>query len=498
MDYDVVIIGGTPHGHYAALTATSMRASVALVETQPSYGYGSLQHHAISQIARNMRSRNHSFPWGNTDLTNDTDIKDTSFLADSMSLSFADQVVARAEEQNSPIMLAAKGVDLVYGNGQFQSSPHLSFATNERLLRARTYVIATGSHCIIPNIPGLATAGFLTLENVWQNLSNQSREKQTESISGNHTLPQDWVIMGGSIQSVEIAETLRYLGCQVTLITPYAHILPSLDLEVAYLLQTQLEAEGICVLTRTHITQVRCIDGKKWLQAGDKAIASDEILVATPGKANIESLNLPGVGVKWHEDNRLMVNYKLQTTNHRIYACGDVLGGFSCKNIANYEAKIAIKNALFFSRLKVDYLSLPWAVFTHPSVAQVGLTESLVQKQYPQDKFIVLRQYYKTLVSAQIQDVTTGICKLIVLRNGEILGGSIFGSQAGELINIIALAIAHGIKVNQLADLSLVYPSFSEILQQTSELWQQLKFNHHTCWQEFIDDFFLFRRNWKI
>ena len=131
-------------------------------------------------------------------------------------------------------------------------------------------------------------------------------------------------------------------------------------------------------------------------------------------------------------------------------------------------------------------------------MAQVGLTESLAQKQYSQDKFIVLRQYYKTLVTAQIQDVTTGICKLIVLRNGEILGGSIFGSQAGELINIIALAIAHSIKVNQLADLSPVYPSFSEILQQTSELWQQLKFNHHTCWQEFIDDFFLFRRNWRI
>jgi pyruvate/2-oxoglutarate dehydrogenase complex dihydrolipoamide dehydrogenase (E3) component len=304
--------------------------------------------------------------------------------------------------------------------------------------------------------------------------------------------------MGGSPQSIEIAQTLRYLGCSVTLVIPYNQILPSLDLEIAGLLQAQLEAEGISVLTATQVTQVRYIDGQKWLQAGDKAIATDEILVATPGKPNIESLNLPTVGVKWHDDGHLIVNPKLQTTNRRIYACGEVIGGFSCTNIASHEAKIAINNALFFPRLKVNYHSLPWAIFTNPMVAQVGLTESLLQKQYHQGEFVVLRQYYKTLATAQIQDVTTGICKLIVLRNGEILGGSIFGSQAGELINIISLAIAHRIKINQLADLSPIYPSFSDILQQTSDLWHQLKFNNNHCWQEFLDDFFQFRRNWKI
>ncbi len=481
IDYDVVIIGGTPAGRYAALIATQLRATVALVEPQPSYGF--LKHHAISQVAQGFQLQdNNSFPWKNNRLGIDIGVKDTHLLADMML--FANQVVDHAEEQHSPTILAAKGVDIVYGNGQFQPSPHLAFAVNERLLRARNYVIATGSHCNIPEITGLATTGFLTLNKIWQFLDQA-------------TLPNVWVIMGGTPQSIEIAQTLRYLGCQVTLIVPYSNILPCLDLDIAFLLQAQLEAEGICVLTGTQVTQVRYIDGQKWLQAGDKAIATDEILLATPGKPNIESLNLPAVGVKWRR-NRLLVNHKLQTTNRRIYACGDVIGGFACTNIANYEAGIAIKNALFFSRLQVNYRSLPWAILSNPMVAQVGLTESLVQKQYKQDQFIVLRQSFKTLATAQIQAVTTGICKLIVLQNGEILGGSIFGSQAGELINIIALAIAHRIKVNHLADLSPIYPSFSEILQETSVLWEQQKFSNNIGWQEFLEDFFQFRRNWQV
>jgi len=480
IDYDVVIIGGTPAGRYGALIATQLRATVALVEPQP--GYGFLKHHAISQAAQGSQLKdNHPFPWENTRSGIDVD-KDAHLLADMML--FANGIVDHVEEQHSPTILAAKGVDIIYGNGQFQPSPHLAFAVNERLLRARNYVIATGSHGEIPEVMGLLATGFLAPNNIWQFIDE-------------NTLPKHWAIMGGTPQSIEIAQALRYLGCQVTLIVPYAHILPCLDLDIAFLLQAELEAEGICVLTATQVTQVQYIDGQKWLQVGNRAIASDEILVATPGKPHIESLNLPAVGVKWRS-NRLLVNHKLQTTNRRIYACGEVIGGFACGNIANYEARIAIKNALFFSRLEVNYRSLPWAVLTNPMVAQVGLTESVVEKQYKQDQFIVLRQSFKTLATAQIQDVTTGICKLIVLHNGEILGASIFGSQAGELINIIALAMAQRIKVNHLANLFPIYPSFSQILQETSVLWEQQKFNHNIGWQEFLEDFFQFRRNWQV
>ncbi|MGH8002522.1 MAG: FAD-dependent oxidoreductase, partial [Brasilonema sp.] len=224
---------------------------------------------------------------------------------------------------------------------------------------------------------------------------------------------------------------------------------------------------------------------------------TDEIVVAMAQQPNIESLNLAAVDVKWNQ-HRLLVNDKLQTTNPRIWACGDVIGGFEFANIANYEARIALQNALFFPRLKVNYRHIPWAIFTNPMFAQVGLTEAQAKSQYSPDEVIVLRQFFKTLCAAQIQDETTGICKLIVLRNGEILGASVLGAQATELINVIALAIAQTIKVHCLAHLAPLCPSFSEIFEQIVRDWKQQKLNSNTAWQDFLESFFHFRRNWNF
>jgi pyruvate/2-oxoglutarate dehydrogenase complex dihydrolipoamide dehydrogenase (E3) component len=192
------------------------------------------------------------------------------------------------------------------------------------------------------------------------------------------------------------------------------------------------------------------------------------------------------------------VNDKLQTTNHRIYACGDVIGGYDFANIANYEAKIALNNALFFPRLRVNYRSIPWAMFSVPMVAQVGLTEAQAKRLFSRDEVLVLRQYFKTVAAAQLRDETTGMCKLIVLRNGEIVGASILGAEAGELINLIALAMSQKIKVKDLANLSPVYPSFSEILEQAAREWSRQKLNSDIAWQEFLEGFFHFRRNWNL
>jgi pyruvate/2-oxoglutarate dehydrogenase complex dihydrolipoamide dehydrogenase (E3) component len=221
------------------------------------------------------------------------------------------------------------------------------------------------------------------------------------------------------------------------------------------------------------------------------------ILVATAQQPNIDSLNLAAVGVKWH-GRRLLVNEKLQTTNDRIYACGDVIGGYEFTNIANYEAKIALQNALFFPRLKVDYQCVPWAMFSHPMLAQVGLTEVQAKGKYNQNQIWILRQYFKTVAAAQLRSETTGVCKIIVLQNGEILGASVLGAEAGELINLIAFAISHKIKVTHLADLSPVYPSFSEILEQAARAWNQQRLNRNPNLQEFFDSFFQFRRDWNI
>jgi pyruvate/2-oxoglutarate dehydrogenase complex dihydrolipoamide dehydrogenase (E3) component len=500
IDYDVVIIGGSLAGRYAALAATKLHAKVALVEPQINYGF--IYHQTFSEIANILKSFNNAAGFGIHTTHVDIAEKCHVSVAWQEAMQYAYGVAENIHEINSLATLAALGVDVIVGRGEFQSKPHLAFAVYEndgkssdsqsnfssetnilRLLRGRTYLLASGSSPTIPNIDGLQATGYFTLNNIWQYLTKP-------------TIPQDWVIIGGIPQSIEIAQTLARLGCTVTLVVKSPYILPNIDPEIAQLLQAQLEVDGVRVLTQTLTTQVRQIDDKKWIQAGDKAIETDEILVATGQTPNFASLNLAAVGVKWYK-HRLVVNNKLQTTNPRIYACGDVIGGYDFVNIANYEARIALNNALFFPRLNVNYLHLPWGIFTNPMLAQVGFTEEQASKFY-HNKVLVLRQYFKSLTSAQIQGETTGICKLIVLRSGEIIGATILGATAAELINLIAFAMVQKIKVKHLANLAPVYPSFSEILVQTTQEWNQQRFKSNPHWQDRLEDFFHFRRNWNF
>ncbi|MCC5600086.1 dihydrolipoyl dehydrogenase family protein [Nostoc favosum] len=482
VDYDVVIIGGSLAGYYAALAATQLRATVALVE--PKVDYGFTHHHALTEIGKLAQKLNDAASFGIHVTHTDTSEECHISIAWQEAMLYAQCVASNLKEQHSPAILAASGVDIIVGSGQFQSSPQLAFAVNNRLLRARTYLLASGSRPEIPDIEGLQATGYLTLSNIWQSLQRG-------------TLPKNWVIIGGIPQSIEIAQTLARFGCSVTLVVKHPYVLPNIDPEIAILLQAQLEVEGVRVLTDKPVTQVRLIEDKKWIQAGDKAIETDEILVATGQQPNLESLNLATVNVKWHRRS-LVVNDKLQTTNHRIYACGDVIGGYDFANIANYEAKIALNNALFFPRLQVDYRFIPWAMFSVPMVAQVGLTEAQAKRLFIRDEVLVLRQYFKTVAAAQLRDETTGMCKLIVLDNGEILGASILGAEAGELINLIALAMSQKIKVKDLANLSPVYPSFSEILEQAAREWSKQRLNSNIALQEFLEGFFHFRRNWNL
>lgn len=173
-----------------------------------------------------------------------------------------------------------------------------------------------------------------------------------------------------------------------------------------------------------------------------------------------------------------------------------MIGGYNLPNIADYEAKIAIKNALFFPRDEINYQTIPWGILTQPMLAQVGLTERQAKNRYVKDEILVLRQYFKTLATAQLTDEFTGICKIIVHCNGEILGASIFGSEARELINIIALAMSEKIKIDKLANLSPVYSSFSEIVEKTASEWKKQRLEHSRA-QDFWDSVFHFLRNWN-
>lgn len=439
-DYDLVIIGGSPVGRYAAVRAIRQGAKkVALVEPPLSAAttslYDVLAPHAIAQLQA-VEAQQFLLPSEYT----------TSIAATEVS-QWTKNVVANIEEQNSPAILSALGVDVIAERGEFTSQKPLTFNVRDRQLLARSYLIATCPSPTIPDIEGLHATDYLTVRAIWQQLPTSAK---------------DWAIIGGNPDSVMLAQTLTKLGFNISLIVKRPQIVAGLDADIAQLLQAILEADGIRVLTATSVTQIKQIGQKKWIQAGDRAIEVDEVLICVGCQPNIVDFNLEKVGVKW--DRRgIKVNNQLQTTNPRIYACGDVIGGYPFMNIANYEARIAVNNSLLLPKAVVDYRSVPWAIFSQPQVAQVGLNETKAKHFY--SDVLVVQKHFKTLAAAHIKEEIIGTCKLVARRNGEILGATIVGCQASELINVISLAIAQKIKLNAIAQLAPIYPSFSEVFE---------------------------------
>jgi len=489
IDYDVVIIGGSSVGRYAASYGAKLNAKVALIEPHNSNmlsNSGQIIHevsknqHVLHNLNNLNNLNNLIYPTpSQSPARSPIDIKAITW---SEMISYTNNVAAHLEQMTSLENLAALGVDVIIGDCEFSSK--LAIGINGRLLKSRTYLLANNTVPKIPQIPGLETTSYLTLSNIWQYLAKVD-------------LPKTWLIIGGTPQSIEISQTLARLGCRVILATKRPCVLDQIAPEIAQILLAQLEVNGVNVITSQLVMQLQQVAEKKIIQIADQVIEVDEILVAVGQQPNLATLNLTAVGVRQNY-HRIVVNHKLQTTNHRIYACGSVIGGYDFEHIAEYEAKIALKNALFLPIFSVNYANIPWVINTHPVLAQVGLTAAQAKRHYQQNEILVLQQYFKVLTAAQIHSEITGICQFVVLPNGQILGASILGAEAQELIGLISLAMQQNISVNALASLSPIYPSFTEILVKTAQEWSQYKSRRNNTLQEFLTSFFYIRRDWKI
>lgn len=482
IDYDVVIIGGSPTGRYAAAWAAQRQARVALVEPQkPTLGsqcWHSGYSAALVSVGQVVRHIERSQLLG-IDWTNNPEGDQGPALNWPDTQQWLEAVVSQVEAQHSPAMLAALGVDVIFGQGEFVPQPHLAFGVNQRILRSRTYLLAPGSQAKIPEIEGLLFTGFLTAETI---------NKLTQ-------IPEQLAVIGGDPSGIELAQTFAKLGSQVTIIVKNNQILGKEDPESTALIQAKLEAEGIRILTQTPVIQTKKIENKKWIQAGNKAIEVDEIILAAGQKPQLKGLNLEEVGVAF-KGEYLHLNHKLQTTHSQIYACGNVSGGYSMPHLADYEATIALKNALYFPIYQVNYQGIPWAIFSEPQLARVGLTETQAQYRYG-DNILVYRDYFKYLPKAIIEDETVGFFKLIGDQKGRILGASIVGSQASEMIGMIALAIRHGLKIEAIAQLPQIWPTFSQMSQQTAIAWLQQQRQCNTLLIDWIENLFHWRRSWS-
>ena len=468
--YDIVIIGGGSAGLVVASAAAQLKAKVALVERHKLGGdclwFGCVPSKSLIHASRVAYQVKNAARFGIY-----TESPEIEFAK---ATGHAQQVIANIQPHDSPERFRGLGVEVIFGEGKFIDQK--TFEVDGQKLTARAFVIATGSRPAIPSVEGLNSAGFLTNEKVFD-----LKER-----------PNSLAIIGAGPIGCELGQAFSRLGSNVTIISSKSHILPKEEPEAALIVQEQFESEEINILKKVRAEKVEVVDGKKQVTAGGKNIIVDEILVAGGRLPNVESLNLKVAGVEVGKSG-IIVNEKLQTTNSKIYACGDVIGGYQFTHVAGYEAVVALTNALFFPISKVNYRVIPWATFTDPELARVGLTEQQAKERYGDDVY-VLKQPFSGVDRAQAEAATTGFGKIITKGNGEILGAHLVGISAGELIHEIVLAMSNNLPVSALTRIH-VYPTLSEVNSKAGLLLKKQKYAKNLSQQNLLEKFFSWRRS---
>ncbi|MFP4336569.1 MAG: FAD-dependent oxidoreductase [Halothece sp.] len=466
MIYDLIIIGNTAVGRYAALRAVSWEARVALVtqEISTSSEADWLYSFSLTQLTQIGKQ------WGNIQ----------AFTPPTKTYQeWAQEVVEVVEEETALVKLAAKGVDVIEGKGEFCRLPKQALVVNQEKLQAPAYLIATERIAIPPDISNLSSVGYLTLADL--------RVRETLE-----TLPENLTIIGETPEAITLAQILARLNKQITLSIKDSRVFPTEDREISQWMQNQLEADGIKVLRKSPLLEIQKLETKKKLQLGKHTIQTDEIILFPKTYPNIEGLNLEGVRVNYDETG-LFLNHKLQTANLKIYACGALVGGYSFFNIAQYEAEIALSNALFFPRLKVNYQVIPSLINTIPQIGRVGMTEAQAKRRYG-NKIVILKVYFKNNLFSISQGDSTGILKLIVKSNGTILGGHCFGHYSQGLISVIALAMSKKMKVKQLDNVAFPSPSVMDLIKSLVQQWETYYYHSHPFLRELRKRYFFLRR----
>ncbi|WP_008310050.1 dihydrolipoyl dehydrogenase family protein [Leptolyngbya sp. PCC 6406] len=472
VDYDLVVIGGGSAGLVAASASAQLKAKVALIEKEPRLGgdclhYGCVPSKSLIHAGRVAHTVQHAAPYGVNATLHNVRIREA--------LGHVHRVIDTIQEHDSTERFEALGVEVIYGEGQFVDNR--TFAVNGRQLKARAFLIATGGRPGLPPIPGLREAGYLT------NMTVFSLQEQPAALA----------VIGAGPIGCELGQAFARLGSEVTILASRDRIMPKEEPEAAQVVQDYMAAEGVRILTNTRAQEVFLRDGKKVILTAQGEVVVDEILVAAGRVPNVESLNLQAAGVAVGKEG-ITVNAKLQTTNSRIYAAGDVIGGYQFTHVAGYEATVVIQNALFLPTKAADYRVIPWATFTEPELARVGLTEDQARKRYGDD-IRVLRHDFDHVDRALAEGAGIGFAKFITRKNGEILGAHIVGPAAGELIHEVVLAMGHKLKIGALTAIIHVYPTLSEINSKTALQLTKQSYGANSRLQNILRGFFNFRRS---
>ncbi len=376
------------------------------------------------------------------------------------------QVRAEISHVDSVERFTRLGADVFLGSARFTGAD--TVAVNGQTLRFAKAVIATGTRPSIPPIAGLAEAGYLTNETVF-NLTE---------------LPPRLAVIGGGPIGVELAQAFQRLGSKVVLFHNTAHILPREDADAAALVQNSLLHDGVCLLLNARVVEVTPQVGETLIHYeradGHGHTAVDAILVATGRTPNVAGLNLEAVGVAYDPRTGVQVNDYLATTNPRIYAVGDVALPYKFTHIADAAARIVVRNALFGGKDRLSDLVIPWVTYTDPELAHVGLSVAQAKQRGIAVETVTVDLDENDRARAE----GDGGFVRVHLRKGtdEIIGATIVARNAGDMISEITLAMVHKLGLGKITRVIHPYPTQADAIRKVADLHRRTKLTKPVQW----------------
>ena len=439
---DICVIGAGSGGLSVAAAAAAFGVPVVLIERGRMGGdclnYGCVPSKSLLAAARHAAAFRHAADFG---ITYSRPTIDFARVREHVR-----GVIAAIAPNDSTERFTGLGVRVIAGTARFNDAATVAVGDDFEI-KARRFVVATGSSPAIPPIPGLAETPHLTNETIFDLAE----------------CPAHLLVIGAGPIGLELAQAFRRLGAAVTVLeaaTPLAHD----DPECAAIVLDQLARDGVAIRAGVAVRRVAGAGRKVQVVVGtadrEETIEGSHLLVATGRTPNVAELGLERAGIAC-EPRGIVVDKRLRTTNKRVYAIGDVAGGLQFTHVANYHAGLVVRHALFRLPVAASSDALPWVTFTDPELAHVGLTEAAARLRGI--AFQVLRWPYHENDRAQAERATHGHIKVITSRRGRILGATIVGHNAGELIAAWSLAVSRRLNVRAMATMVLPYPTLSEI-----------------------------------
>ena len=438
---DLCVIGAGSGGLSVAAAAAQLGVSVVLIEKAEMGGdclnTGCVPSKAMLAAGKHAELMRHPEAFGIKGVTPEIDGQAVHDHIHS--------VIAAIAPNDSVERFTGMGVHVIEAEGRFENER--TVRAGDFQIKARRFVIATGSSPALPPIEGIEEVPHFTNETIFE---------KTE-------LPAHLIIIGGGPIGMELAQAHRRLGSEVTVLEAFT-ALGKDDPELTALVLERLKAEGIAIHEGISIERLEKTEtGVRAHLSRDGAaetLDGSHLLVAAGRKPNVDGLDLDAAKVDY--DRRgIKVSANLKTSNSRVYAIGDVAGGLQFTHMANYHAGLVIRNALFRMPVKVNNDVIPWVTYTDPELAHVGLGEEAAKSEHGDIR--VLRWPYAENDRAQAERATQGFVKVVTSKRGRILGVSIVGEHAGELIQVWSLAITKKMKIGDLTKMVVAYPTLAEI-----------------------------------